>query len=187
MRKVIVFNLITLDGFFEGPNREIDWHNADEEFNKFAIRQLDSVGALLFGRVTYEMMAAYWPTRAAISNDPIVAKKMNDLPKIVFSRTLSSAAWQNTRLVKGDIAEEVAKLKQEPGKDLFVFGSSDLAVALLQNDLLDEIRVILNPVILGSGKTLFQGLPGKLKLKLLNSQVFRSGNVLIYYQPEKMP
>ena len=110
MRKVILFMMVTLDGFFEGPNGEIDWHNVDQEFNKFAIEQLDSVDILLFGRKTYELMASYWPTPAAATDDPIVADKMNRLPKIVFSKTLSSVEWQNTRLVKENVAEEVAKL-----------------------------------------------------------------------------
>ena len=100
MRKVILFNMVTLDGFFEGPNREINWHHVDEEFNEFAIDQLDSADGLLFGRVTYEMMASYWPTPAARTNDPIVAGKMNALPKFVFSRTLKKAEWNNTKLVK---------------------------------------------------------------------------------------
>src|SRR6185295_1195127 len=115
MRKVIFQMMISLDGFFEGPNREIDWHNVDEEFNEYAIDLLDNVDVLLFGRVTYELMANYWPTLSATTDDPIVASKMNSLPKIVFSRTLEKADWNNTRLVKENIAEEVSKLKQQPG------------------------------------------------------------------------
>ena len=106
MRKLFVFNLVTLDGYFEGPNREIDWHNVDAEFNEYAIDMLNSVDALIFGRVTYELMASYWPTPDVIKNDPIVAEKMNTLPKIVFSRTLEKVEWNNTRLVKANIEEE---------------------------------------------------------------------------------
>jgi dihydrofolate reductase len=185
MRKVIVFMMVTLDGFFAGPNGEIDWHVVDEEFNEFAIEQLNSVDVLLFGRVTCELMASYWPTPAATTNDPIVADKMNHLPKIVFSRTLSSVEWQNTRLVKENIAEEIAKLKQQPGKDLIIFGSSDLAVTFIQDGLIDEYRIMVNPVVLGNGKPLFKGIKGQLKLKLLKTKTFRSGNVLLYYQPDK--
>jgi dihydrofolate reductase len=183
MRKLIFFMLTTLDGFYEGPNKEIDWHNVDEEFNEFAIEQLNSVDVLLFGRVTYELMASYWPTPAATTNDPIVADKMNSLPKIVFSKTLSSVEWQNTRLVKENIAEEISKLKQQPGKDLIIFGSSDLAATLIQHGLIDEYRIMVNPVVLGNGKSLFKGINHKLNLKLLKTKTFRSGNVLLYYQP----
>ena len=183
MRRVFLFMMVTLDGFFEGPNHDIDWHNVDEEFNEFAIQQLDDVDTLLFGRVTYEGMASYWPTQFAKENDPVVADKMNTVPKIVFSRTLDKAEWTNSRLVKEHIAEEVSKLKQQQGRDLAIFGSSDLAVSLLQMDLIDELRIMVNPVVLGNGKRLFAGIDKKLNLKLLKTQTFRSGNVLLYYQP----
>jgi dihydrofolate reductase len=184
MRKVFLFMMVTLDGFFEGPNHDIDWHNVDEEFNEFAIQQLDDVDTLLFGRVTYEGMASYWPTQFAKENDPVVADKMNTVPKIVFSRTLDKAEWNNSRLVKEHIAEEVSKLKQQQGRDLAIFGSSDLAVSLLQMGLIDELRIMVNPVVLGNGKRLFAGIDEKLNLKLLKTQTFRSGNVLLYYQPD---
>lgn len=185
MRKVIVFNMMTLDGFFEGPNQEIDWHNTDEEFNEFAIEQLATADVLLFGRKTYELMASYWPTPAAVTDDPIVAGLMNRLPKIVFSKTLSSADWQNTRLVKDNVADEISRLKQQPGKDLFIFGSADLAASLSNLGLIDEYRVIVNPVVLGQGRPLFKGASQQLKLKLLKARTFRSGNVLLYYQLAK--
>src|SRR5215813_13484252 len=120
MRKVFLFNMTTLDGYFEGPNQDISWHNVDEEFNEFAIQQLDEIGTLLFGRVTYQGMASYWPTEFAISDDPEVAGRMNSLPKIVFSRTLDKAEWNNSKLVKdaGRVAEEVLRLKEQPGKDI---------------------------------------------------------------------
>lgn len=181
MRKVIIFNMVTLDGYFEGPNKEIDWHVVDEEFNEFAIEQLNSVDVLLFGRVTYELMAGYWPTPDATTNDPVVAGKMNSIPKIVFSKTLNKVEWQNTRLVKENFAEEIRKLKQQPGKDMIIFGSSDLAVTFIGQRLIDEYRIMVNPVILGNGKPLFKGLPQKLDLKLQKTRTFRSGNVLLYY------
>jgi len=128
-------------------------------------------------------MASYWPTPTAIENDPIVSEKMNTLPKIVFSKTLSSVDWQNTRLVKENFVEEITKLKQQPGKDLIIFGSSDLAVTFIQHGLIDEYRIMVNPVVLGGGKPLFKGIQDKLQLKLLKTKTFRSGNVLLYYQP----
>ena len=185
MRQVILFNMVTLDGFFAGPNEEIDWHHVDEEFNEFAIAQLNSAGGLLFGRVTYQGMASYWPTDTATANDPIVADKMNTLPKIVFSRTLERAEWNNTRLVKGNIAEEISKLKQQPGKDWLLFGSADLASTLTNLGLIDEYRIMLNPVVLGNGKPLFKGIKEKLNLKLANTKTFRNGNVLLCYQPDR--
>jgi dihydrofolate reductase len=184
MRKVILFNLITVDGFFAGPNGEIDWHHVDEEFNEFAGEQLDSTDGLLFGRVTYQLMASYWPTDAATTDDPIIAGKMNSLPKIVFSRTLDKAEWNNTRLIKENIAEEISKLKQKPGKDLFVFGSADLAATLTQLGLIDEYRIIVNPVVLGSGIPLFKDVQHRIELKLVKTRTFRNGNVLLYYEPE---
>ena len=113
MRKIIFQMLTTLDGYYEGPNHEIDWHNVDAEFNEFAVDFLKTVDMLLFGRVTYEMMASYWPTGQAIQDDPIVAERMNHLQKIVFSRTLDQAEWENTRIVKNNIPEEILPWKQK--------------------------------------------------------------------------
>lgn len=174
--------LITLDGFFEGPNRELDWHNVDDEFNGYAIDLLNNVDLLLFGRVTYQLMAGYWPTPAAAANDPVIAGKMNDLAKIVFSRTMEKAGWRNTRLIRGNVAEEVSKLKRQPGKDIAIFGSSDLALTFIQLGLIDEYRIIVNPVVLGSGKTLFKGIKDRLNLKLITTRTFGSGNVLLGYE-----
>jgi dihydrofolate reductase len=175
--------MVTLDGFFEGPNQDISWHNVGEEFNEFAIEQLKGVDTLLFGRVTYEGMASFWPTRFAKENDPVVAGLMNSTPKIVFSRTLERADWENTRLVKENVAEEVSQLKQQPGKDIAIFGSANLTASLLQMGLVDELRLMVNPIILGSGTPVFKGVHEKLNLKLLRAQTFRSGNVLLCYQP----
>lgn len=182
-RKLIFFNLITVDGFFEGPNQEIDWHNVDAEFNELAIQQLDSVDMLLFGHLTYALMASYWPTDAALKDDPIVAEKMNSKAKLVFSKTLDKVDWNNTRLVKENISDEILKLKSQPGKDLIIFGSSDLSVSLAQAGLIDEYRLMVNPLILGHGKTILNGLPERLELKLLRTRAMRNGNVILYYQP----
>jgi len=185
MRKVFLFNMITLDGFFEGPNQDISWHHVDDEFNEFAIEQLNEIGTLLFGRVTYQGMASYWPTEFAIKDDSIVAGLMNSLPKLVFSKTLDKAEWNNSRLVKENAAEEVSKLKGQPGKDIAIFGSSDLGVTLAERGLIDEYRIIVNPVFLGSGTPLLKGIKDKLNLKLLKTRTFKSGNVLLYYEPDK--
>ena len=183
MRKLFSFNLITLDGFFEGPQQDIGWHNVDEEFNEFAVEQLSTIGVILFGRVTYQGMASFWPTPFAIKSDPVVAELMNSFPKVVISRTLNKAEWNNTRLITDHVAEEVTRLKQQPGKDLAIFGSANLTATLMHLGLLDELRIMVNPVILGQGTPLFKGVTEKVDLKLINTRVFRNGYVLLYYQP----
>jgi len=183
MRKVIVFLMTSLDGYIAGPDGNIDWHVVDDEFNEFAVEQINSVDTIMFGRATYEGMASYWPTPFAIENDPVVAGMMNDMPKIVFSHTLSSADWQNTRLISGDAAQEINKLKQQPGKDLIIFGSNKLAASFLDLGLIDEVRIIVAPVVLGEGIALFEGVKNKRSLKLLRSRTFSSGNILSIYQP----
>jgi dihydrofolate reductase len=183
MRKIISFLVATVDGYYEGPNQEFDWPVVDEEFNEFGLQQLEEVDMLLFGRVTYQGMAAYWPTPAAQQDDPRVAAKMNGLPKLVVSRTLEQAEWANTQVINGDVAEELTRLKQQPGKDIAIFGSSDLTVSLLQLGLVDELRIMVNPVVLGDGKSLFRTAPERIGLKLLSARPFRSGNVLLSYQP----
>jgi dihydrofolate reductase len=183
VRKLFSFMVVTLDGYTEGPNGEFDWPNVDDEFNEFAISQLNNIHTLVFGRVTYEGMASYWPTPAAIEGDPAVAGRMNSIPKIVFSTTLDKADWENTRLIKGNVAAAISELKQQPGKDLAVFGSSSLTVSLLEHGLVDELRVMVHPILLGAGKSLFTGLKQRVPLKLQKTTTFSSGNVLLYYRP----
>jgi dihydrofolate reductase len=183
MRKIFAFIMTTLDGYYEGPNQEFDFWVVDEESNGFAVEQLDEVDTLLFGRVTYEGTAAYWPSPAAEEDDPRIAARMNGLSKIVVSRTLDSADWANTRLIKDDVTDELTKLKQQPGKDIAILGSSDLTVSLLQMGLVDEVRIMVNPVVLGAGKSVFRSADERISLKLLKSRRCDSGNVLLYYQP----
>ena len=183
MRKLSSFMVVTLDGFYEGPNGEFDWPNVDEEFNEFGIEQLNDTDLLLFGRVTYEGMAGYWPTPAARQDDPLVAELMNTLPKVVVSTTLTSADWSNSRVVGGNLAEEVTKLKQQPGKAIAVFGSPSLTVSLLELGLVDELRVMVNPIVLGDGRSLFRTTRDRLRLELRQTRTFSSGNVLLTYRP----
>ncbi len=185
MRKVIVSEMITLDGFFAGPDGDINWHVVDEDFNRLAIDLLSSVDTLLFGRVTYELMVSYWPTEAAATDDPIIAEKMNTLPKVVFSKTLEKVEWgewKNARLVKEDLREEIAKLKQEPGKDMVLFGSGEIVSALAQSGLIDEYLLFVAPVVLESGIPLFQGIKERIKLQLVNVQNLSSGVVRLHYR-----
>ncbi len=183
MRKLIMWNLVTLDGFFEGPKSwEIDWHDTvwGEELEQYAIEQSKSTGALLFGRVTYEGMASYWPTQKGD-----IADFMNTIPKVVFSRTLKKADWNNARLVKENAVEEVIKLKKEPGKTLFVFGSADLSSTLLKHGLFDELDLALTPVLIGHGNPLFKAGSKRLKMKLLEARPLKSGGVILRYEPER--
>ena len=183
MRKLTVFNLMTLDGYIAGQGGDISWHNVDEEFQELANAASNSGNTLLFGRVTYELMASYWPTPEAISTDPIVAAGMNKSEKIVFSRTLHKTDWNNTRLVKDDMLAEVRSLKQGTGKDLTVLGSGSIVAQLAEEGLIDEYQVLLNPVIIGKGKTMFEGLKHRLALKLVRTRTFGNGNVLLTYVP----
>jgi len=184
MRKLYVFNMMSLDGFIARTNGDLDWHNVDKEFDDFAIEQLASTGMILFGRVTYDMMAAFWPTPGAIESDPVVAEAMNSLPKIAFSKTLQRADWSNSSLAREIVAEEISALKREAGKDIAIFGSSTLVSAFSELGLIDEYRVMVNPVVLGSGIPLFNGMDRYLKLKFLQARPFRSGNLLLYYTPD---
>ena len=178
-----MWNVVTLDGFFEGPKSwELDWHDSvwGDELEKYSIEQSKSTGMLLFGRVTYEGMASYWPSQKCE-----IADFMNTIPKIVFSKTMKKAEWNNTTLVKGNAVEEVAKLKRQSGKNMFVFGSANLSSTLLEHDLFDEINLALAPVILGRGNPLFKASPDRLKMKLLEARPLKSGGVILRYEPER--
>lgn len=185
MRRVIVFNSVSVDGYFVDAKGDMGWaHTMDPEFGAFVQDNASTGGGeLLFGRVTYEMMAGYWPTPMAMKNDPIVARGMNELPKIVFSRTLDTASWNNTRLLKGDPAAEVRKLKSAPGGDMVIMGSGSIVSLLAREGLVDEYQLVIVPVALGKGRTLFDGVKDRLGLKLVRSRVFKNGNVFLCYQP----
>ena len=184
MRKLIVFNQVTLDGYIADINGDMSWaHKQDAEWNTFVQENASGGGELLFGRITYELMTSYWPTRHAMQNDPIVAERMNNLPKVVFSRTLEKASWNNTKLVKGDMAAEIRKMKKEPGENMVIFGSGSIVSQLAPEGLIDEYQIVLNPVVLGKGKTMFEGIKEKLTLKLTKTRTFGNGNVLLCYEP----
>lgn len=188
MRTLASFLMVSLDGYFDGPNPwELDWHNVDAEFNDFAVEQLDASGCLIFGRLTYEGMASYWPTAAAIDDDPQVAARMNSLPKIVISETLDrpNPEWENTQLVRTNVADELSTLKQRPGKDLLVLGSSQLTARLIEAGLVDELRIMVAPVVLTNGRSVLYTAKQRLGLKLIDTRTFRSGNVLLTYRPER--
>jgi dihydrofolate reductase len=186
MRRLVVFNQITLDGYFTGPNGDFSWaHRSDPEWNAFVEGNASGGGVLVFGRITYELMASFWPTPAAIQTNPAVAERMNNLPKVVFSRTLDRAAWNNTRLVKGDLADAIRAMKQEAGPNMAIMGSGSIVAQLAPTGLIDEYQVVVYPVALGDGRTMFEGIRERLNLKLTNSRTFGNGNVLLCYEPSR--
>jgi len=185
MRKIIAQTVVSLDGYFEGPNQSIDWHGIDDDYRRYAAELLRSVDAILFGRVTYQLMEKYWPTTEAISRDPLIANLMNQLQKYVFSNSLERADWHNTSLVKGDPIEAIRNLKQQNGKDMVILGRGTVVADLTRYGLIEEYQLMVNPVLLGQGSSLFKGLQDRVDLKLERSNVFPSGNVLLCYRHNK--
>ena len=186
MRKLAVFNHVSLDGYFVDVNGSMSWAKSgtkDAEWNAFVAENAKGDGPLLFGRVTYELMASFWPTPMADQHDPVVAERMNKLPKVVFSKTLDKASWSNTRLVKGDMVAEIRKMKKEPGEDMVILGSGSIVSQLAQEGLIDAYQVAVNPTILGQGRTMFEGVKEKLNLKLTKTRTFGNGNVFLCYEP----
>jgi dihydrofolate reductase len=184
MRKIIVFNHVTLDGYFVDMNGDMSWaHKNDAEWDAFVADNAKGECILMFGRITYEMMASWWPTPQAMKSMPVVAEQMNNLPKVVFSRTLDQASWNNTKLVKGNLEAEVRKMKEEPGPNMVIMGSGTIVSQLTQEGLIDEYEVVVNPVVLGKGRTMFDGVNEKLNLKLTKTRAFGNGNVFICYEP----
>jgi dihydrofolate reductase len=176
--------MVSLDGFFEGPNRELDWVIVDEELHTYINDQQSAIDTYLYGRRMYEVMAKYWPTADTNSSAPQYviefAHIWKNMPKLVFSTTLDKVGW-NSRLVRGNIAEEVMKLKALPGKDLSL-GGADLASTLMHLGLIDEYQLFVQPIVLGSGTRLFPLLDEKINLRLVEAVVFASGVVLLRYQ-----
>jgi dihydrofolate reductase len=186
MRQLSVFNQVTLDGYFTGVNGDIGWaHKGDQdaEWNSFVAENAKGGGQLLFGRITYDLMKSYWPTQQALESNPVVAERMNNLPKVVFSRTLEKASWNNTKLVKADLPAAVRKMKQEPGEDMALMGSGSIVSQLAQEGLIDEYQIVVNPVVLGQGRTMFDGVTKMLTLRLTKTRSFGNGNVVLSYEP----
>ena len=182
----MVFNNITLDGYFTDKNNDMSWahENANEEWNKFTSENASGGGVLLFGRKTYDLMVSFWPTKMAYDMMPEVAEGMNNLPKVVFSRTMDKAEWNNTKLVKDNIVEEVKQMKNEAGDNMVIMGSGSIVSQLTQARLIDEYQFVVHPIVLGSGRTLFEGVKERVSLKRTNSRAFGNGNVLLTYEPE---
>jgi len=185
MRKLSVFNSVSLDGFFTDRNHDVTWahRNNNDEWGEFVAQNASGEGMLLFGRITYEMMAGYWTTPMAMQDEPVVAKGINAMPKVVFSRTLDKATWNNTKLVKGDLITEVRTMKSESGPDMVILGSGSIVAQLTEAKLIDEYQFALNPVVLGEGRTMFEGVPEEVWLNLTRTRSFSNGNVFLCYEP----
>jgi dihydrofolate reductase len=187
VRTLAAFIFTSLDGFYEGPSGELDWSTVDAEFDDFAVRQLDDADTLGFGRATYEHMAAHWPTERAQANDPAITSRMNTMEKLVFSTTLTDASWLGTTLVRGEATAHVPAIKAGPGKELLLLGSAHLTANLADAGLLDELRVMVCPIVLGRGRPLFEDLTHRLSLTLVGVRPFASGHVVLTYRPSPGP
>jgi dihydrofolate reductase len=183
MQKLTVFNQVSLDGFICDRNGDMSWaHKNDAEWNEFVGGNAKSGGTLLFGRVTYDMMASFWPTPMAAETMPAVAKGMNEAAKIVVSRTMKKASWSNTRVVNTDLAGEVRRLKAEAGSQIAILGSGSIVGQLAAAGLIDEYQIAINPIVLGGGKSMFAGIEKMVSLKLVKSRTFKNGNVVLWYE-----
>jgi dihydrofolate reductase len=188
MRKLIAFEMLTLDGCYASTDGDFDWahrRERDTEWAAFVQGNAGGGGELVFGRTTYQMMASWWPTPAASQNEPLVVERMNALPKFVCSCTLHEATWNNTTLLRGDAVPQLRALKHEPGADLVILGSGGLVASLGQAALIDEYQLAIIPVVLGRrGRPLFGSLESGMDLRLTQSRRFGNGNMLLCYEPQ---
>ncbi|MGH3118984.1 MAG: dihydrofolate reductase family protein [Gaiellales bacterium] len=188
MRKVFLHINMSVDGFIEDADREMDWHFVDEEFEEYINDVLRSIDGMIFGRVTHQLLAEYWPTAGsnpeASSRQVEAARMMNSLPKYVISSGPYDTDWQNSHLISGDIAGAIRRLKDQPGKDIALFAGAGVSQTFMRLDLIDEYRIIVNPALLGGGTPLFTPGQGKVKLDLLKVKTFDSGAVVLFYQPD---
>lgn len=184
MRKVGVFNNVSLDGYYADANNDYRWAHTggdDPEITEFTTGNAQGENGLVFGRVTYDIMAAWWPGTEAAKSMPEIARGMNVAPKYVFSRTLDKVDWSNTTLLKSDPATEIARIKQSPGPDLTVLGSGTIVAQLAAHGLIDEVQLLVCPVVLGAGKSQFAGVTGKPWWTLSRSRSFKNGRVFMAY------
>lgn len=185
MRTLTAFNSVSLDGYFVDAHGDMSWahRDTDPEWSEFVAGNAKGGGILVFGRVTYQMMANYWPSPMAIKNEPIVAERMGALQKVVFSRTLKEASWRNTTLVKDGMADAMRRMKQGSGEGLVILGSGTIVAQLTQERLIDAYQIVVVPVVLGGGRSMFEGVKDKPRFALTSSRAFRNGNALLCYQP----
>jgi dihydrofolate reductase len=184
MRRINVFNNVSLDGRFTDAHGDMSWaHKHDEEWRAFSSSNAGGEAELLFGRVTYDMMAGFWPTPQAARMLPEVAAGMNRMRKYVFSRTLKKVEWQGTTLLNGDLVTEAMRLKEQGGPDLLILGSGSIVSQLTEARLIDQYQIVLNPIVVGRGRTLFETVTDKVPLALTSLRQFKNGNVVLTYVP----
>lgn len=184
MAKLHVFNFMTLNGFYKGAHEDISWHkhNAGSEEEEFSEQGAQSGGILLFGRVTYEMMAGFWPTEQAKQMMPVVAEGMNKAEKVVFSRTLKSVDWNNSRIISENIVEAVRNMKKDGTKDMTILGSGTIVAQLTEHRLIDSYQFMVDPVAIGEGTPIFSGIDKELHLQLESVKAFKTGALLLNYK-----
>ena len=182
MRKLFLQINVSVDGFIEDAAGEIDWHFADAEFAEFIDTTLLSIDAMIFGRVAFEKLARYWPAASPPEASEVQVRLMHDLPKYVVSDRLGRTDWSNSHIVGGDVAAAITALKQQPGGDIALFAGAVVATSFVQLGLIDEYRLIVNPVLLGAGTRLFDGEYEKSELRLIETRRFASGAVVLFYE-----
>lgn len=186
MGKLGSYTFVSLEGYYKDSDNDIRWNKHGEEENAYAGENANATpggGTLIFGRITYEMMAAFWPTKMAAEMLPEVARGMNNARKIVFSKTLNEVSWANTTLIKGDLVSEIQKLKSSTPHDMTILGSGSIVTQLAAHNLIDSYQIMLNPIAIGGGTPLFKGINPPINLRLTNTRTFRSGVVLLCYEP----
>jgi len=177
---------MTLDGYFEGPQKgEYAWHKHQQssEETEYAEDKLQYENTLVMGRVTYDQMISFWPTENAIKMFPDVAKGMNKAEKIVFSKSMEKSDWNNTRIINSNIVEELKRIKNMPGNDMTILGSGSIVTQFAENGLIDEFQFMLDPIAIGSGTSIFKGIKQPLNLELISSKAFKDGVVVLTYKP----
>ena len=187
MKKIITTTWVTLDGFIAGPNGEMDWVMVDDEMGQYEDNAVSEADTLLLGRVTYQSFAGSWPyvpdNPKASEGEKIYARKLNAMRKVVFSRTLPTVEWNNSSLMREVVPEDIIKLKQEPGRNMLIYGSASLIQTLTNHGLIDEYQLMVHPVVLGGGKAFFHDIEQRQKLKLVKTKTFPTGVIGLYYQP----
>ena len=188
-RRLYVSMIVSVDGFIEGPEHELDWfENGDPVFEQYCSEMLDSVGVALYGRRSYELMVQHWPDAELNAKSPAdrdFARRMNALPKVVLSRTLQNATWNNTTIVHDNVAARLRELKRAPGKPIVAWAGADLVSTLTELDLVDEYRLLVHPVLLGRGTPLFQRISARRKLKLTRTTQLGRNIVVLCYEPHR--
>lgn len=189
MRNLIFFMHTSLDGFVAGPNGEMNWIKVDGEMFDFVATMTAQADAALYGRVTYEMMQSYWPTAGdapnASKHDREHSAWYNSVSKVVLSRTIQEGGLDNTTVISDNLSENINKIKQQDGKNILIFGSPRASQSLLNEGLIDEFWLFVNPLILGQGMPLFKDITGTTKLKLAESKTFANGVIALHYEKAK--